>query len=135
MSASISAYGEDGNFVISNAFKEVPLNGYGKNAYDINKNADTINGKWSFQGSQTVACCRNVPGQKPFTIHVDIGQARSMMISPDFQQLQNTGIGVVKPNPTFQNAIVPEWHSPEDEVCKATKAKIWHGCCPGSIIQ
>ena len=46
-----------------------------------------------------------------------------MTIPLDFQQLQNAGIGAVKQNPTFQNAIVPEWHSPEDELFKATRAK------------
>ena len=55
--------------------------------------------------------------------YVNIGQTRSMTILTDFQQLQNAGIDDVKQNPTFQNAIVPDWYGPEDGLCKVPKAK------------
>ena len=121
--SALASYEEDGVF-IPRAFKEVPLNGYVKYGNDnVDKNIDTLDGKGSFHGSQTVAFCRSVPNHKPPGIHVEMKQARKLTIPPDFQQMKHVDIGNVKPKVAFAENVNLEWYTFDEELKKTAESK------------
>ena len=114
-----------GNITIPSNFSEDNLQGYVRYANDnIDINEETLDGKGTFHASQTAAFRQGNPDGEPKNqTELKLGRARGLVLPPDYQQLRESGIGKLKPEPNFQKDVESNWYDPSKESLAAAKAK------------